>query len=254
MMSKRSATIANKDVLASYGAAVDLCEMGSTTISLNSWSFSTSHDIILDSRELDELTRRLNNYFTSDVDGAKSGEADHLMVNNCKLHLPAMIFGKDTMRISCHIPTQESPCSISFNAEDALKGWLVRHTTEYKLSHSWSVIQVPMAQQWTKRQESDLKSGGKAIELADVQPWDWTFSTDYCGTLSIHGKEVFLCARSLRDHPCIKPINESGLDMSILQDRSQPILFYDEAILYQVGAVAMSPCSCLTSKVSCRTI
>lgn len=238
-MSRRSAIIANIDVLVSHGALLASNETSSstTTMSLKSWSFSTNHDIILASHEIKELIIRLNDYFSpKEVQEGKEGlsiESEHLMINHYKMRLPAMIFGKDIVMMTAHEPLLS--CTLSFNAEDALKGWLLRHTSEYKLSHPWIVAQVPMAKQWNKRQESDLRFGGKVIELADVLPWDWTFMTDYCGSLTIHGKVIHLYARSLTQvHPSIQSIGESGLNMSILQDRSQPILFYDEAILYQV--------------------
>ena len=156
--------------------------------------------------------------------------------------------------------------ALEFRAKEALRVWAHKH-----LCSDLAVLEVPYAKEW---KEKSMFASGKPLPQADEggevafsprqnvqgvgqemedslftkatkhkdmkkKAWDWTFSTDYCGSLSNNGVSgETLTLTELVEKVGIENINcvprtESGINYDILRDRTAPILFYDEALLYQ---------------------
>ncbi|KAJ5988309.1 TIP41-like protein [Penicillium waksmanii] len=121
------------------------------------------------------------------------------MTKKLGIQVPEMIFGDNYVCIE-HPP---SGWGINFNAFDALD--LVDKTGQ-------SMLQVAYSKEW--QQKKKTHDGIKEV----VKPFDWSYSTDYKGTLS----------------PNARPFEETTKPIPIeLLKRPDPILFFDEVVLYE---------------------
>ncbi|KAL4903731.1 hypothetical protein BDW74DRAFT_156136 [Aspergillus multicolor] len=114
---------------------------------------------------------------------------------------PEMIFGDNFVSIE-HV---RSGWSINFNAFDALDR--VDKTGE-------SMLKVAHSKEWQKSRET-THEGIKDV----VKPFDWSYSTDYRGTV------ISTQVRDFEETTTHIPIE--------LLKRPDPILFFDEVILYE---------------------
>ncbi|KAJ5668827.1 TIP41-like protein [Penicillium macrosclerotiorum] len=113
---------------------------------------------------------------------------------------PEMIFGDNFVAIE----HEKSGWGINFNAFDALN--LVDKTGQ-------SMLQVAYSKEWQRSREK-THEGIKEI----VKPFDWSYSTDYTGTLS----------------PSAPLFEETTKPIPIeLLKRPDPILFFDDVVLYE---------------------
>lgn len=124
---------------------------------------------------------------------------------------PEMIFGDNLARIE-HLA---SGWKIEFNAFDALDR--VDKTGS-------SMLAVSYSSEWQKSREK--KYGDQDIKGV-VKPFDWSYSTDYCGTVSPAIPSGNNSNASESFHPTEKPI-----PLELLA-RRDPILFFDETVLYE---------------------
>ena len=129
--------------------------------------------------------------------------------------VPEMIFGDN----SVHIEHASSGWAIDFNAFDALNR--VDKTGE-------SMLQVAHSKEWqSSRYALDRKFMHRLMAYRQdqhsninriVKPFDWSYSTDYKGTVS----------------PESPPFTESEAPIPLdLLKRPDPILFFDEVVLYE---------------------
>ncbi|KAI9884721.1 MAG: hypothetical protein M1823_003502 [Watsoniomyces obsoletus] len=116
---------------------------------------------------------------------------------------PEMIFGDNVVAIE-HV---KSGWGISFNAFDALD--LVDKTGA-------AALKVAYSKEWQKNREK-VHQGIKEV----VKPFDWSYTTDYKGTIRWQAGE------SVQFTPCDHPI-----PFELLR-RPDPILFFDNIILYE---------------------
>ncbi|KAL5047145.1 hypothetical protein BDW71DRAFT_45009 [Aspergillus fruticulosus] len=114
---------------------------------------------------------------------------------------PEMIFGDNFVSIE----HEKSGWSIHFNAFDALDR--VDKTGE-------SMLKVAHSKEWQKSRET-THEGIKDV----VRPFDWSYSTDYKGTVL-----------STQDHDFEETLSPIPIE---LLKRPDPILFFDEVILYE---------------------
>lgn len=122
------------------------------------------------------------------------------MTKKLGIAVPEMIFGDNFVTIE-HPPTG---WGINFNAFDALD--LVDKTGQ-------SMLQVAYSKEWQQSREK-THDGIKEV----VKPFDWSYSTDYKGTLS----------------PNARPFEDTTKPIPIeLLKRPDPILFFDEVVLYE---------------------
>ncbi|KAL1641312.1 Tap42 interacting protein [Diplodia intermedia] len=130
----------------------------------------------------------------------KAGPIDD-MTSRLGIALPEMIFGDNAMRLE-HIATG---WSIEFNAFDALDR--VDKTGE-------KMLEVAYSKEWQKTRQNH------ASEIKEVvKPFDWSFSTDYAGTVPSESRLRF-------------EETETLIPVALLK-RPDPILFFDDLVLYE---------------------
>ncbi|CAO0789789.1 unnamed protein product [Mucor circinelloides] len=112
---------------------------------------------------------------------------------------PEMVFGNN------HVTVTHGDFELVFGAYDALALVDTSSTSSEK-------IKVAYSEEWTR------KSSANHTDVKDVvKPYDWTYTTDYRGTTNTE--------LQVNDGPSL-------VDMDLLR-RQDPILFYDENILYE---------------------
>ncbi|KAK2750692.1 hypothetical protein FQN57_002765 [Myotisia sp. PD_48] len=129
----------------------------------------------------------------------KAGPIDD-MTSKLGIAVPEMIFGDNLVSIE-HIP---SGWNLSFNAFDALD--LVDKTGA-------KMLQVSYSNEWQKSREK----AHRGIQEV-VKPFDWSYSTDYKGSLL----------------PSQKQFESSNITLPIDRlKQPDPILFFDDVMLYE---------------------
>ena len=252
-MARNQAIFANTHDLQLYNC-IKTSAQGMHSCEKSGWIFSSAHLPMIDSKALETLQEAV-------TEGVN--EQYHL-------HLPAIVFNNDVIRIQMRGDFQ-----LELKAEDALRMWALQHLSNNE-EKSAPVIQVPYAKEWMEKsvfaqngdkgEEADAEAAGNSSSRAGTQeggggsptstsasdsvfirvlentdlnkkPWDWTFSTEYCGTVaSGAGENVPLSVMGLRQRTnatlkC-RRTSRSGIDYNLLRNRSDPILFYDEGVLY----------------------
>jgi len=117
-------------------------------------------------------------------------------------HLPEMVFGGSRLDIT----HEESGIALSFGAKDALKGWQ---------AEGLPPLHVQLAGEWQNAREQTMPEDLTRVE------YDWTFTTGYTGSVATRGGEEAAW------EAC-----EGGIDRARLM-RRDPILFFDEMVLYE---------------------
>ncbi|XP_064399433.1 TIP41-like protein [Halichondria panicea] len=115
--------------------------------------------------------------------------------------LPEMVFPESRLELE-----HECGCVLSFITLDALK--LINSTEE--------PLKVAAAEDWVKTRGTGLQEVGVV-----VKPFDWTYTTDYKGTLSSKGTTNLEVTDT-----------SDRIDFEQLKQQEQ-IFFYDEVILYE---------------------
>lgn len=141
-------------------------------------------------------------------------------------HLPEMIFG-DSFLVLNHV---NSGTKIYFGAFDALQGWK---------EEGLPPVEVPAAAKWKFR--------SKPSEQV-ILDYDYTFTTPYCGSegVELNHEQVGTVQNDSNSNVCWEDCSEQ-IDLVALASK-EPILFYDEVILYE-DELADNGVSLLTVKV-----
>lgn len=244
MAGSSTSTFAPGDVCSEFGMKKTSLEDGKVLCAYKDWCFTSYHSTMIDSSELDALQGDI----ASGVD------------EEYQLHVPPMVFDNDEMKLEfC------GGFSLEFSAKEALRVWARKHLTS-----DVAILEVPYAKEWKEKSlfsqgkqahvsaagegdttappQSEAGSGemqdsvfAKVIENTDTKKraWDWTFSSDYCGSVTNNGaiRETMtltdLVEQLGKENINCVPRADSGINYDMLRDRTAPILFYDEAVLYQ---------------------
>ncbi|XP_018556437.1 TIP41-like protein isoform X2 [Lates calcarifer] len=113
--------------------------------------------------------------------------------------LPEMLFGDNVLRIQ-----HTEGYGIEFNAIDALK----------RVNNMEDAVKVACAQEWQESRADSEHS--KEV----VRPYDWTYTTDYRGTLIGDNMQIKVTETAER------------IDMEKLKAREQ-IMFFDDVLLFE---------------------
>lgn len=113
--------------------------------------------------------------------------------------LPEMLFGDNVLRIQ-----HSDGYGIEFNATDALR----------RVNNMDDVVKVACAQEWQESRADSEHS--KEV----VRPYDWTYTTDYRGTLIGEAMQMQVTKTSER------------IDIEKLKAREQ-IMFFDDVLLFE---------------------
>ena len=226
--------VADKSLLEKYGMSLildqDSGDQQPIGINISGWDISTSSSSIGNEGEMDALNAIVQN-----------------SVNDSRrLALPEIVFAQAFVSVGwCN-----DSCSskIKFTAEDALVEWAECHShlplAQKDVSHASykgvSIIKTVDAKLWEERQAREKQqltskvnlfgAGAKAAALENCSTefnYDWTYSTPYLGTTIISTKEEG------QKQNCWKEEETSGLDLTLLTDQTQPILYFDEVNLYE---------------------
>jgi len=133
-----------------------------------------------------------------------NSEALESLGKELQMHLPEMVFGHSFLRLQ-----HQGGVCLEFNAKDALTG----------VDKSAALPKVAYAQQWLQSKHS-----AGTLQETPTLDYDWTFSTDYKGTLSTHTdehQEVGICSSG-----------SEQIDLDQLK-RPDPILFFCEILLFE---------------------
>lgn len=135
------------------------------------------------------------------------------------------------------------PCSSKWMSKLSSEGFSNAGAPADQNSDKESIFNMPKAFGSEMNEEK--------LVLATNKAYDWTFSSDYCCTVSesdsssaemhtnysriLGARELSSQAKSSSSSSWqIAHEAQSGIDMDLLRQRDVPILFYDEFILYQV--------------------
>ncbi|XP_040006638.1 TIP41-like protein isoform X9 [Xiphias gladius] len=129
----------------------------------------------------------------------KSKDFERLAEEMSMPSLPEMLFGDNVLRIQ-----HTDGYGIEFNAIDALK----------RVNNMEDAVKVACAQEWQESRADSEHS--KEV----VRPYDWTYTTDYRGTLIGEGMQIKVTETAER------------IDMEKLKAREQ-IMFFDEVLLFE---------------------
>lgn len=138
-----------------------------------------------------------------------SNELDHLNSSRFEFPLPEMIFGNNSVRIV----NDKTQTVIEFNTLDALDS--LNDTSDFKVSYhkEWLSTRPKAA---NASSSSDNEQGSVLSDLESVKPYDWTYSTNYRG--SVIGGEFEKTTDKIPLEKLLRP---------------DPILFFDESILFE---------------------
>ena len=101
-----------------------------------------------------------------------------------------------------------------FKGEDALRAWR---------AHQLTAVHVAASEQWTHSRKSEMEAhNAKQLE------YDWTFTTDYCGTVLSDKQQQ---EESSSPVSCWEATSNQ-MDRTLLTNRD-PILFFEDLILYE---------------------
>uniref|UniRef100_A0A8C6S6R2 TIP41-like protein n=1 Tax=Neogobius melanostomus TaxID=47308 RepID=A0A8C6S6R2_9GOBI len=128
----------------------------------------------------------------------KSKDIERLSEEMNMPSLPEMLFGDNVLRIQ-HVDGY----GIEFNAIDALK----------KVNNLTDSVKVACAQEW-QQSRADSEHSQEV-----VRPYDWTYTTDYKGTLIGDGERM-------------KVPTDERIDLDRLKVREQ-IVFFQEVLLFE---------------------
>ena len=115
--------------------------------------------------------------------------------------------------------------TLSINAVDALQDWARAHNSMTAKNTGVSVVKSVDAQAWSKKDTADWS--GDAIVTAPDMIYDWTYCSPYSATFTMsphtHPDRI----------PSWEPTPSSNFDMSLLTDRTAPILMFASINLYE---------------------
>lgn len=136
-----------------------------------------------------------------------SSELDYLNSNRFEFPLPEMIFGNNHVRIV----NDKTDFAIEFNTLDALDS--LSENSDFKVSYHKEWLSTrPKANVSAQNEDSSSAQS----DLESVKPYDWTYLTNYKGTITNGGFQ--------------KTDEKIPLEKLL---RPDPILFFDELILFE---------------------
>lgn len=137
-------------------------------------------------------------------------ELDYLGENRFDFPLPEMIFGNNYVRL-----VNDSARTVTeFNTLDALDS--LAPTSDFKVSYHKEWLSTRPKAKGTGSMETEKGLTTSLPSLESVKPYDWTYSTNYKGTHS--GAEFIPSQEKIPIEKLLRP---------------DPILFFDELILFE---------------------
>ena len=225
----------------SKDSRADIPDQQPIGISIHGWNITSASSSIGNEAEMDDLTA-----FLQSVVG-----------DSTRLALPEIVFANAFLSLKYARKTddvsqdgekmQAETHDFKFNAKDALLEWAKCHLhlgkqaegeNEVKCYRGVSIIKTVDAKLWEERQAREAKSAnthslfGKAAIGATEYNYDWCFQSPYAGFYSKNTPKDINNTMTLSESEW-KELSESGIDVSLLMDQKQPILYFDDVNLYE---------------------
>jgi hypothetical protein len=267
------------DKLSSYGAEAIIDEnIGQSSIigvRYHGIELTTLQGPMANESWLDETTECLTSLCQPNVYACVSGSLTETAkapatLTHRRLHVPEICFSQAIVSVTL-LPMKTS---LVWTCMDALKLWSEAHAS------------IPMGAKYTESTESlcdedsnystTNNNGVTILQTAHAELWshktsqniaptefhfDWTFSTPF----SVSIKSATLPPlQTTNQMPIWRELLQSPLNLALLQDKSQPILFYDDIELYEddlhdngvvnfsVKIRLMTKCLYILSRLWCR--
>lgn len=209
--------IAESTILEKYGAIpVHDENLSIIGISIGIWSITSSSSRIGTELEMDQMESAVQSK----------------VIGNRRVSLPEIVFTNAFVKLKI-----KSLAEFRFKAQDALEEWAECHThlddeaSDTNPNKGVSVIKSIDAKLWEERFSDTIDNTRNDENLFQFDQdkcstefnYDWTFSSPFSGKV-----ESYCNVQS----DWIE-IPESGIDMEMLKDTSQPILYFDDVNLYE---------------------
>jgi hypothetical protein len=255
-MSKRFSRrhVASKEVLVKYRAnivpsqpsenidAVPVENQSAIGISIAGWEIKSSSSPIGNEVELGDLISHLQSLADGDkrhIECTEGGEniKDWSSKTERRLSIPEIVFcdafvslrRKEVMK-----GEEKGDFDINFIARESLGDWAECHNhlaQNTSGSHRGvNIIKTADAKLWEEKQKLpvyfNLPMKGHKNDVSTEFNYDWTFSTPYTGS--------FIFSTLRRRSPIHwQQALTSDMDMKLLTDQTQPILYFDDVNLYE---------------------
>ena len=214
-------------------------------VSISGWDIISSSSTIGDETQLDDLTchlQALADHGKTRKEPIVSMETDRKPFPKKRLSTPEIVFCDAFVSLRRrkvrNEAGEEGNYEILFNARESLGDWAECHyhlgENENDAYRGVQIIKTADAKLWEGRQkatkhlnESYLKSTKSGISVISSEfNYDWTFSTPYTGR--------FIFSTPKGSFPAYwQKVSSSDLDMKLLTDQTQPILYFDDVNLYE---------------------
>lgn len=179
-------------------------------ISIGKWSISSSSSRIGNEGEMDRMEAIIQR---------KVGSSR-------RVALPEIVFTNAYVSLKVL-----SIAELRLTAQDALEEWAECHRYLNRTHHSdapykgVSVIKSIDAKLWEEKFSDDINKVDSELDKCSTEfYYDWTFSSPFSGNWNLDSSYSPIDWNE---------IDESGIDMQMLLDQSQPILYFDDVNLYE---------------------
>ena len=228
-------------------------------ISIGGWKIITHNSTIGDEKGMERLTSTLEDaadpFYRASHDGERSSlnsNADSATRSRRRLCPPEITFLNATISIQ-YTSANSTNTEIRFTAQESLMEWAEAHryldrsfdtnnggATGGRLARKEyrgvTVMQTADAKKWSQRSSQVHNRERSNAEFY----YDWTFATPYAGSVHVTTCEDPNAVPKQRNVVCInnrnawgRPLSYSHIPFHLLQDTTQPILFYDEISLFE---------------------
>jgi type 2A phosphatase activator TIP41 len=190
----------------------------------------------------------------------KTSSNDYHRRHQRRLNIPEMVFPQALVKFIVVLHKQQqgggggAGVSLQWTALDALEEWAKAHQQlalgrsssgdvvddddddDSDKHHHYlgvSVLKAIDAALWSSKQQQQQQQASAVTSSSTDFYYDWTFSSPFVvKTIPMHdNNDNDNIAATPHYH--WKPLQSSGINMALLQDTSQPILFFDEIELYE---------------------
>eukprot|EP00569_Conticribra_weissflogii_P001844 CAMPEP_0171352066 /NCGR_PEP_ID=MMETSP0878-20121228/40529_1 /TAXON_ID=67004 /ORGANISM="Thalassiosira weissflogii, Strain CCMP1336" /LENGTH=474 /DNA_ID=CAMNT_0011857533 /DNA_START=31 /DNA_END=1455 /DNA_ORIENTATION=+ len=235
-------------------------------IRVGKWKIITQNSSIGDEKGMEKLTLLLEEIADADADGAESNLSTKTgKKSKRRLCVPEITFLDAFLSLQFDGRDGEKNSELKFTAGDALVEWAEAHrylgcshsnqinsnrlNSHYQTFRGVSILKTIDADAWAnrvargkERVEDSANSHPNSEENGNdpVSSWtsteffyDWTFASPYAGTIHCPSNEHKHNSARNNNRQIWKSLPQSHIPFHLLQDTSQPILLFDDIMLYE---------------------
>ncbi|KAL7467366.1 hypothetical protein ACHAXS_007605 [Conticribra weissflogii] len=235
-------------------------------IRVGKWKIITQNSSIGDEKGMENLTLLLEEIAASDADGAVLNLSTETEIKGKRrLCVPEITFLDAFLSLQFDGRDREKNAELKFAARDALVEWAEAHrylershrdqnrsnplSPPYRSFRGVSILRTIDAAAWSNRaargKERDANSansqpnsegyGNDSVYSGACTEffYDWTFASPYAGTIDCPSNENGNNSAINNHRRVWKSLPHSHIPFHLLRDTSQPILLYDDIMLYE---------------------